>query len=154
MGLKLSKEEQYGIMALIDLSQAGQSARVKSIAERQDIPKRFLEQIFNRLRQADIVVGKRGPAGGYTLARPAHEIKLNTIMAALKPVPTEASTSGEVVTSNGLAGSVTSFWSEVEEQFNQTLGNITLASLRDRTEDLEPEEDFTTDLNSNSFNVV
>jgi len=147
MSLKLSQEEKYGIMALIDLSQAGQSARVKNIAERQNIPKRFLEQIFNRFRQADIVVGKRGPAGGYTLAKPADEIKLNTIMAALKPTSKE-----KPAINNGLSTTISNVWSEVEEKFNQTLETISLENLRDLA-DSQTTEETTTDFNTESLNI-
>ena len=92
MSLRLSKEERYGIMALIDLSrntngttndESTDVVRVRTIAERQDIPTRFLEQIFSKLRQANIVVGKRGPQGGYRLARDPNEITLDSVLRAL-----------------------------------------------------------------------
>jgi Rrf2 family iron-sulfur cluster assembly transcriptional regulator len=78
MAVKLSREEQYGIMALVDLAYNlnGGPAQVRQIARRQKIPQRFLEQIFAKLRQSEVVVGKRGPRGGYSLAKYTKEIRL------------------------------------------------------------------------------
>ncbi len=87
MAVKLSREEQYGIMALVDLAYNlnGGPAQVRQIAKRQRIPQRFLEQIFAKLRQANVVVGKRGPRGGYSLAKDPSEVKLEEVMRALRP---------------------------------------------------------------------
>ena len=138
MSIKLSREEQYGIMALIDLSSQtatnGEETttveRVRTIANRQNIPARFLEQIFSKFRQADIVVGKRGPQGGYRLSRDAKDITLDTVMEALRPnvQATELGT--------GLAQVVNSVWSEIELSFNQTLNGVTLADLQERASDI------------------
>lgn len=140
MGLRLSKEEQYGIIALIDLSRTsggGSVERVKTIAERQNIPTRFLEQIFSKLRQADIVVGKRGPSGGYRLARNANEITLDSVMSALRPNIQATKDS-----SNILVNAVNSVWTEIETSFQDALGGVTLETLKDRTEQLTEEQVF------------
>ena len=60
----------------------GQPTQVRQIAERQDIPPRFLEQIFQDLKRAELVDGKRGRNGGYFLRRPAEEVTLGDIMRA------------------------------------------------------------------------
>ena len=141
MPLKLSREEQYGIMALIDLSRNTNSgsSRVKSIAARQAIPTRFLEQIFSKLRQADLVIGKRGPTGGYTLSRPAQEIKLNTVMDALRPSKIQVTRETKGLSSN-LAQAVNSVWSEIEILFQNSLKEVSLAHLSNRAEKLFTEE--------------
>jgi len=140
--LRLSKEERYGIMALIDLSRItstnGEEAvveveRVRTIAERQKIPTRFLEQIFSKFRQAEIVVGKRGPQGGYRLAQNANEITLDRVMEALRP-NLQNSDSGTI---NGLAQAVNTIWAEIETSFNTTLGGLTLADLLERAEEFD-----------------
>ena len=62
--------------------------QIRVISARQNIPARYLEQIFQRLRRARIVASKRGPGGGYTLARPASEITLRQIVEAVEgPLP-------------------------------------------------------------------
>jgi Rrf2 family protein len=53
------------------------------IAEQQAIPSRYLEEIIGELRKAGFVVGKRGPRGGYKLAKPAGEIAVSEVIAVL-----------------------------------------------------------------------
>ena len=131
MAVRLSKEEQYGIMALVDLAYnlGGGPAQVRQIAQRQNIPQRFLEQIFARLRQAKLVSGKRGPRGGYTLAVPATEIKLEDVLIALRP---RAAERGKNADAKSLASLVDDIWTEVEVQFRGKLKELTLASMCDR----------------------
>jgi Rrf2 family protein len=62
----------------------GVAAQIKDIAERQGIPPRFLEQIFQDLRRAGLVSSKRGPRGGYQLARPARELSVGDVVRALE----------------------------------------------------------------------
>ena len=130
MAVKLSREEQYGIMALVDLAYNldGGPAQVRQIAKRQRIPQRFLEQIFAKLRQADVVVGKRGPRGGYSLAKDPGEIKLEEVMQALRPKLQEDDRSD----APALANLIDSVWSEIEGSFHTTLRQVSLASLCDR----------------------
>jgi Rrf2 family protein len=62
----------------------GHPVQVRVISERQRIPTRYLEQIFQRLRKAELVAGKRGPGGGYVLAREPREITLRDIVEAVE----------------------------------------------------------------------
>jgi len=57
---------------------------LSEIAAREEVSTRYLEQIFGRLRAAGIVMGRRGPGGGYTLARPASEISLFEVVQTLE----------------------------------------------------------------------
>jgi Rrf2 family protein len=84
--MRLSQQAQYAICGMFDLAYGGSRApvQVRVIGERQRIPERFLEQIFQRLRKAELVRGKRGPGGGYVLARPASEITLRDILEAVE----------------------------------------------------------------------
>lgn len=56
------------------------SATVAEMAEQRGIPRKFLEQILSDLRLRGLVVGKRGPSGGYLLGRPAAEITFAEIL--------------------------------------------------------------------------
>ena len=84
--VKLSNKGRYGVRALFDIAfhNDGRPTQVRDIAERQSIPPRFLEQIFQDLKRAGIVGSKRGPQGGYSLARPAEEISLGAVVGALE----------------------------------------------------------------------
>ncbi len=84
--MKVSKREQYAIRMMIDLGQNsgdGQPVGVRAIAERQQIARRYLEQIAAQLRRAGLVYARQGQAGGYVLARPACEISVGEIIEAI-----------------------------------------------------------------------
>jgi Rrf2 family protein len=84
--VKLSNKARYAVRALFDIAffHPSRPAQVKEIAERQGIPQRFLEQIFQDLKRARIVDSKRGPQGGYRLARDASEVSLGDIVRAVE----------------------------------------------------------------------
>ncbi|MGG7518503.1 RrF2 family transcriptional regulator [Allorhizobium undicola] len=81
----LTKKGKYGLKALVDLSrlEPGQSAFVNEIAARNNIPKKFLDAILLELRKDGILRSKKGPNGGYGLAKPASEITIGQVVRAL-----------------------------------------------------------------------
>ena len=83
--MKLSTKGRYAMIALTDLAAQGPDRLVSlsEIAERQDISLAYLEQLFVKLRRAEIVESVRGPGGGYRLARPVGEIRISEILAAV-----------------------------------------------------------------------
>ena len=82
--MKLSSRCRYATLALFDMAYftPESGAQVRQIAERQNIPMRFLEQIFQDLRRAELVRGRRGRNGGYVLARTPRQITLLDIVLA------------------------------------------------------------------------
>ncbi|MBW2314422.1 MAG: Rrf2 family transcriptional regulator [Deltaproteobacteria bacterium] len=84
--MRWSLQVQYGVYAMFDLAYNGRETpvQVRVIGERQQIPTRYLEQIFQRLRRARLVEGKRGPGGGYRLSRAPAEITLLDIVEAIE----------------------------------------------------------------------
>jgi Rrf2 family protein len=85
-GVKLSNKGRYGVRALFDIAfhSDGRPTQIKEIAERELIPARFLEQIFQDLKKAGLIGSKRGPRGGYHLARPAEQISVGDVLRALE----------------------------------------------------------------------
>ncbi len=83
--MKLSTKGRYAMIALTDLARegAGRLVALSEIAERQDISLAYLEQLFVRLRRAEIVESVRGPGGGYRLARPAEKIRIAEVLQAV-----------------------------------------------------------------------
>jgi Rrf2 family protein len=83
--MKLSKRSTYGLRALIDLAINGDSrpVRLRELAHSNNIPIKFLEQIFLTLRHAGIVHSHLGANGGYSLGRPATDISIGEIIRAL-----------------------------------------------------------------------
>lgn len=80
----LSTKGRYAVMAMVELATFDQSRPVTlaMIAERQDIPLAYLEQIFAKLKKASLVESMRGPGGGYRLAREADKICVADIVLA------------------------------------------------------------------------
>lgn len=78
----LSQKCRYAIRGLYELAVRFDEdvVRVSDVAVKQNIPPRFLENIFNELKHAGYVVSRRGQAGGYRLIRPAAEITLGEII--------------------------------------------------------------------------
>src|SRR5262249_29414786 len=84
--MKLSTKTRYGVRALFDIAfhNDGRPTQARDIARRQDVPLRYLEQIFQELRRANLVEAKRGPRGGYFLARAPEAITLGDVVRAVQ----------------------------------------------------------------------
>jgi Rrf2 family iron-sulfur cluster assembly transcriptional regulator len=83
--MKLSTKGRYAMVALADIALQPSNGLVSlsEISKRQDISLPYLEQLFVKLRRAELVESVRGPGGGYKLARPASEIRVVDILAAV-----------------------------------------------------------------------
>ena len=83
--MNLSKKSRYGITALIDLAvyARNQCVHLSSIAERNKISVKYLEQIFSGLRRAGLVKSIKGPQGGYLLAKSPESITVADVIYAL-----------------------------------------------------------------------
>ncbi len=83
--MKVSLRATYGIMAAVDLAMHLGTAPVqaKSIARRQAIPARFLEQVLNGMKKAGLVSSQRGAQGGYLLSKKPSEVSVIEILEAL-----------------------------------------------------------------------
>jgi Rrf2 family protein len=83
--LRLSNRGRYALKAVFDLAlHADAPAQVRDVASRQRIPLRFLEQIFQLLKRGGLVESKRGPRGGFLLARQPDEVKLGDVLRAVE----------------------------------------------------------------------
>ncbi|MGB0799963.1 MAG: Rrf2 family transcriptional regulator [Planktomarina sp.] len=83
--MKLSTKGRYAMVALADLAMQANDTLVSltEISKRQDISLPYLEQLFVKLRRSELVTSVRGPGGGYRLARPAAEIRVAQVLAAV-----------------------------------------------------------------------
>lgn len=83
--MKLSTKGRYAMVALADLASMpqGQLLSLSELSKRQNISLPYLEQLFVKLRRAGLVESMRGPGGGYSLARPASEIRVSEILGAV-----------------------------------------------------------------------
>ena len=83
--MKLSTKGRYAMVALVELAMAPSDSlmSLSEISRRQDISLPYLEQLFVKLRRGGLVESVRGPGGGYRLAKPAAEIRVADILAAV-----------------------------------------------------------------------
>lgn len=83
--MKLSTKGRYAMVALTDIALQPDDTLVTlgEISKRQDISLPYLEQLFVKLRRADLVASVRGPGGGYRLARSASDIRVSDVLAAV-----------------------------------------------------------------------
>jgi Rrf2 family protein len=90
--MRLSTQSRYGVRAIFDIAyhSEGLETQVKDISRRQGISQRYLEQIFQKLKKAEIIGSKRGPLGGYFLSKKPEDITLGEIIQVtegrIKPV--------------------------------------------------------------------
>lgn len=86
--MKLSSKSRHAVAAMIDLGIKSMARPVAlvDILDDQDISLSYLEQIFGRLKDHRLVVGIRGPRGGYRLARDPDQITIAQIVAAVEDI--------------------------------------------------------------------
>lgn len=85
--MAFSAKTGYGLVSLMELAAIhaqGGVLQVAEIAQRQGIPDRYLEQMLASLRRGQILRSIRGPKGGYQLARPPAEIRVDDIVSCLE----------------------------------------------------------------------
>ena len=82
--MKLSTKGRYGLRAMIDLARYSEKEPVSigSVAARQEISERYLEQLVALLKKAGLVKSIRGASGGYVLAKKPSEISVGDILRA------------------------------------------------------------------------
>ena len=136
--MKLSTKGRYAMVALCDiaLQDAERLVTLGEISERQNISLPYLEQLFVKLRRAGLVASVRGPGGGYKLARPASEIRVVDVLAAVDE-SVDAMKSGAGA-SGGLSGSKAQslsnrLWQSLSAQVYVFLHQTRLSDVVDNT---------------------
>jgi Rrf2 family iron-sulfur cluster assembly transcriptional regulator len=122
------------VRALFDIAyfNEGQATQAKDIAERQGIPPRFLEQIFQDLKRAGIVVSKRGPQGGYSLAGDPDSVRLGDVIRALEG-PLLLSSGGERG-EDEVVRVTEAVFKDLSERVESCFDGVTLADICERAQ--------------------
>ncbi len=129
--MRVSSRVRYAISGIFDLAYNGHGdpVQVRVIGERQRIPVRYLEQIFRQLRRAGLVEARRGPGGGYRLARPAAEITLRHVVEAVEGSISAGRSGGPRRPSAASPHQPSFLWASLSERLGQALAGVTLESL-------------------------
>ena len=124
--MKLSTKSQHAVTAMIDLALNDnvRTITLSEISKNQGISLSYLEQLFAKMRKAELVSGVRGPGGGYRLARKPYEITIaqivNSIDESKKIFPTDSNEKPYVSHS---------MWKVLSLKINEFLNQMTLADF-------------------------
>jgi len=125
--MRISKKTDYALRAIFELAlnYGKETLRTDTIAQRQGIPKRYLEHLLLLLKKAGLVNSFRGKAGGYCLGKNPREIKLGDIVRSIE---------GEIDILPGARKGkkqdvVFKFWVNIENSLSQALDKVTVEDL-------------------------
>jgi Rrf2 family cysteine metabolism transcriptional repressor len=145
--MMFSTKAEYGVRVMAHLAKqahgrdgeavaAEQPISLGSIADAEGLPLAYLEHLVQRLRKADLVASRRGAHGGYTLARPAEDITMAEVVAALEgeiaPIECITADADGVLTCSreGAEPCPTKLlWTRVQGSIVRTLNDMTLDDL-------------------------
>ncbi len=135
--MKLSTRGRYGIHAMYELARGfgGAPLCIKAIAEKQDIPEAYLEQIIAVLRRDELVTSIRGAQGGYMLARPPENITVGDVLRSLEgglklvDCLLEEDTCGKTCACPSRV-----VWKKISDGLNEIVDSITLKDMIDEYE--------------------
>jgi Rrf2 family protein len=129
--VRVSAKADYAIRAMIELAAAGDGpVKGDRLAQAQEIPIKFLENILVDLRRAGLVSSQRGAEGGYWLARPAEEINLADVIRAVDgPLASVRGRRSEQLEYAGSAEPLREVWIAVRASLRRVLEAVTLADV-------------------------
>lgn len=136
--MKVSQRTEYGLRAMVALAlTAGQDGPVPlhTIAESEQIPEQFLDQIVAKLRRAGFVKSVRGVNGGYMLSQPPEEISVGALVRVLEgSLAPMGCISEKPADANAFCGRVQTchtrnVWLRVMDAVTQALDSISLADV-------------------------
>ena len=141
----LSTKGRYGLRAIVDLAVHSESGPVSihSIANRQSITEKYLEQLMGKLKKGGLIVSVRGAGGGYLLAKDAGKISVGEVLRVLEGdlKPIECAGLDEAVAGCEASGScVTRYvWQRVYQSIEDTVNHIYLSELVEQSRTLQEE---------------
>ena len=135
--MKISTKGEYGIRALLELTQHYGEGFVQSseIAARRNIPENYLYQLLITMRKAGLIRSRRGPQGGHMLARSPEKITLNEAVAVLEGPLSPTMCSDDVSPEDcrfSETCAVREIWTMVTEATHKLLNDTSFAQLAAR----------------------
>lgn len=130
--MRVSAKVDYAVRAVVELASHDEAAPVKvdDLAIAQGIPARFLENIMLSLRHAGLVESRRGPEGGFRLAKPAEEIVVADVIRAVDgPLASVGGIAADRLHYDGSAAALPAVWVAVRASLREVLEHVTLADI-------------------------
>jgi len=134
--MKLSTRTRYGIRAILELAKNDRNRplQIKTIAKRQDISVKYLEQLMTILKSAGFVTSIRGSKGGYILAGNPDDINLSDVFNCLEGPVTTVECVRDIDYCQRTTDCVTrQVWTQIQNAITNVLKSTTLKDLVDRT---------------------
>jgi len=132
--MRLTTKGSYAVTAMLDLTIHADEKPVSlaEISQRQSISLSYLEQLFARLRQSDLVSSVRGPGGGYRLGRDSDTIFIAQIIDAVNESVDTTNCQGKGDCQGGEICLTHALWDELSGEIHRFLNGISLAQLMAR----------------------
>ncbi|GAB3127459.1 RrF2 family transcriptional regulator [Novispirillum itersonii] len=129
--LRPSKKMLFAIEAVLDIAYhaGGEPVQSREITRRQEIPRRYLEQTLQHLVRSGVLVGVRGPKGGYRLARERRRITIGEIVRVMQSLEESEDIYQDLPGSPLGLGVVRPMWQDLQEDLMQRLDTITIDDL-------------------------
>ncbi len=134
--MKLTTKGRYAVTAMLDLAVHAEEKPVtlQDISTRQSISLSYLEQLFAKLKRANLVKSARGPGGGYQLKRPTGEIAIAMVIDAVNE-NTDVTACGKKADCNdGKTCIAHDLWCELSDQIHSFLSGVTLQSVIEKNQ--------------------
>lgn len=134
--MKLTSKGRYAVTAMLDvaLHQDAGPVCLADISERQRISLSYLEQLFSKLRRADLVASIRGPGGGYQLAYDAIDISIGAVISAVNDSVVATQCKGDKPCSPQGRCLTHSLWNDFSVKMQEFLDSVSLGELMDNSE--------------------
>jgi Rrf2 family protein len=129
--MRISAKVDYAVRAAIELAATGgEPIKGEVIADAQDIPLKFLENILGELKHTGIVASRRGAQGGYWLAKPSDQVSLADIVRAVEgPLASVRGQGPETLKYKGEAEPLQKVWIALRANIRSVMEDTTLADL-------------------------
>lgn len=129
--LRPSKKMLFAIEAVLDIAYhaGGETVQSREITQRQGIPRRYLEQTLQQLVRAGLLVGVRGPHGGYRLARERRRISIGEIVRVVQALETAEEPFAEAPASELGKTVIRPMWTELSAEIMARLDAVTIDDL-------------------------
>ena len=130
--MKISAKTEYACIAMVELAAhfgSEKPVRIRHIAERHDVPSRFLVQILLQLKGAGLVASVRGAAGGYHLIKPPEEVSLGQVMDIIVGAPGENGKGTNASPDSATVKVLVKAWEDIDSVRRRMLEDISLAEL-------------------------
>ena len=133
--MKISTKSRYAVMAMVEMavSKVDHPVSLSDIANKQQLPLPYLEQLFAKLRRAQLVESTRGAHGGYKLSKSLEKISvIDIILAVDRPIKTTRCKPGpnSGCLREGKRCMTHDLWAELESVITNFLQHVTLLDIK------------------------